>query len=61
MTWEAAKTGDGKRLLLARMVTDHRLRPLDPMAPGDGTREAAAIESLLDEKPLALSSAARMV
>ena len=61
MTWEAAKTGNGKRLLLARMVIDHRLRPHDPMAPGDGAREAAAIELLLDEKPLALSSAARIL
>ena len=61
MAWEAAKTGNGKRLLLARMVMDHRLRPHDPMAPDDGARENAAIELLLDEKPLALSSVARIV
>ena len=60
MAWEAAKTGNGKRLLLARMVMDHRLRPHDPMAPDDGAREDAAIELLLDEKPLALASAARI-
>jgi len=42
------------------MVMDHRLRPHDPMAPNDGARENAAIELLLDEKPLALSSASRV-
>jgi len=60
MTWEAAKTGNGKRLLLARMVIDHRLRPHDPLAPDDGPHADAAIEMLLDEKPLALASAARV-
>jgi len=60
MAWEAAKTGNGKRLLLARMVMDHRLRPHDPMAPDDGAREDTAIELLLDEKPLALPSAVRI-
>ncbi len=60
MTWEAAKTNNGKRLLLARMVMDHRLRPQDPMAPAASTREDTAIELLLDEKPLALSSASRV-
>ena len=60
MTWEAAKTSNGKRLLLARMVMDHRLSPLDPMAPRDGACDRRAIELLLGEAPVSLASAIRI-
>ena len=38
----AAAGGGRKRLLLARMVLDHRLSPQDPLAPRGDDPEAAA-------------------
>jgi acyl-CoA dehydrogenase len=57
MMWEAAKSGNGKRLLLARMVMDHRLSPQDPLAPRTERAPDPAIELLLSEAPVALSAA----
>lgn len=58
MAWEAAKTGDGKRLILSRLVTDHRLRPSDPLAPADGNQfNDTAAELLLDRREVDLKDA----
>jgi alkylation response protein AidB-like acyl-CoA dehydrogenase len=61
MVWEAAKTDNGKRLLVAKMVMDHRLTSQDPLAPARNRREEAATERLLDEKPVSLKEAAAIV
>ncbi len=41
-------TGDASRLLLSRLVMDHRLRPHDPMSLDEGMTEGVAGELLLD-------------
>jgi len=59
---EAARNGNGKRLLLARMVVDHRLRGNDPMAiSADEGREGRAIDLLLSEQRVPLAEAVRLV
>lgn len=64
MTAEAAalggKSGDARRLLLARMVADHRLSAPDPMGGGEEW-EAAAIDLLLSDRPVSLAEAVRLV
>jgi hypothetical protein len=50
---------DARRLVLARMVVDHRLRPRDPLAEGEDDR--AAVDALLGEDPVDLDRAARLV
>jgi alkylation response protein AidB-like acyl-CoA dehydrogenase len=57
MTWEAAKSGDGKRLILAHMVMDHRLSPQDPMAIAEEKSEDPAIDLLLRDTPVPLAHA----
>ncbi len=64
MAWEGAtlgaRGGDARRMLLARMVIDHRLRPSDPLAPHASDREDEAISLLLDDAPVALADATRL-
>jgi acyl-CoA dehydrogenase len=59
LAWEGVtagrKGGDARRLLLARMVLDHRLLPQDPMAPGENRFDEAAARILLDDAPVALT------
>ncbi|MDD9876805.1 MAG: acyl-CoA dehydrogenase family protein, partial [Magnetovibrio sp.] len=50
MAWEAAKTGDGRRLILSRLITDHRLATKDPMAAADDGLGPIAAELLLDRE-----------
>jgi hypothetical protein len=61
LAWEAALSGNGKRLLLARMVMDHRLDAQDPMASGDDEWEKRASELLLQDPRVPLAAAARLV
>jgi hypothetical protein len=51
MAWEARKTGDARRLLLAQMVLRHRLLPRDPLSAED--EELAGLPRLLSEEPIA--------
>jgi hypothetical protein len=46
MAWDAARTGDPSRLILARMVLRHRVMPRDPLDPADP--DADDLGSLLD-------------
>jgi alkylation response protein AidB-like acyl-CoA dehydrogenase len=46
LAWEAARTGDGKRAALARMVLTHRVLPRDPLAVEDA--DAAELGGLLE-------------
>ena len=56
---EGARLGelgqDARRLVLARMVLDHRLRPRDPLAIADD--DSAAVATLLRDEPLSLDAA----
>ena len=58
LAWEGSQSGrnhgDARRMLLARMVLDHRLLPQDPMAPGDNSFDQAAAGILLDDAPVPL-------
>jgi alkylation response protein AidB-like acyl-CoA dehydrogenase len=61
MTWEAAKSKNGKRLLLARMILEYRLAPRDPITmPADGCDEKAT-ELLLGDAAVSFEQAARLV
>ena len=65
LAWEGARLGaeggDARRLLLARLVLAHRLAPQDPLAaPGEPWQEEAAAR-LLDDAPVPMADAARLV
>ncbi len=61
MAWEAAETGDGKRLLLSRLVAEHRLAARDPLATQAAAWEDAAASALLDDADLGLDAAAALL
>ena len=65
LAWEGARLGaaggDARRLLLARMVLAHRLEPRDPLAAPDAAWEVQAGDLLLDDAPVPLAEAARLV
>lgn len=65
MAWEGAtlgvRGGDARRLLLARMVLDHRLAPKDPLALEDNAFDHAAAPILIEDGPVALADAAVML
>jgi acyl-CoA dehydrogenase len=50
MAWEAKRTGDARRLALARMVLEHRLAARDPLAAK--AEAAGLLAALLTERPL---------
>ncbi|MDB5574566.1 MAG: alkylation response protein [Tardiphaga sp.] len=54
LTWEGARIdaarGDARRLLLARLVVDHRIAAADPFALTDSAREAAISQLLLGDR-----------
>ncbi|MEM9138431.1 MAG: acyl-CoA dehydrogenase family protein [Pseudomonadota bacterium] len=52
-----ARGGDARRLLLSRMVLDHRLRPQDPLSTGDTAFDTAATDLLLSDEPVGLEQA----
>jgi acyl-CoA dehydrogenase len=65
MTWEGAtlgaKGGDARRMIMARMVVEHRLRAEDPLAIPDADWEEDAIGALLDPAPVGLARATQLV
>ncbi len=62
LAWEATRPGvDARRALVARMVVEHRLTPVDPLAPADVAWEREAVGLLLDTKPLALATVAPLL
>jgi alkylation response protein AidB-like acyl-CoA dehydrogenase len=61
MAWEAARLDNGRRLLLSRMVVEHRLSAQDPLAPPDGAWEERAAAMLLGEDAVTLDEAAALM
>jgi len=61
MAWEAARLDNGLRLLLSRMVVEHRLSAQDPLAPPDGAWEERAAAMLLGEDAVTLDEAAALM
>ncbi|TNE34337.1 MAG: DNA alkylation response protein [Alphaproteobacteria bacterium] len=56
-----ARGGDARRLLLARLVMDHKLRPHDPLKNGEDKFEIEAGNALLGEEPISLEKASDLV
>ncbi len=56
-----ASGGDARRLLLAKLVLDHRLGVVDPFAPQADGNEDAIVGLLLDAAPVSLQRAASLV
>ena len=52
---------DARRMILARMVVDHRLRPEDPLRVPASEWEEDAITALLDPAAVSLERAVEMV
>ena len=62
LAWEGVRTherrGDARRLVLSRLVVDHRLSARDPLAADAGPMEERASTLLLDDDPISLTEAA---
>ena len=56
-----AAGGDARRLLMARLVLDHRLAPQDPLSLREDDWEEAATDLLLSSEPVPLARAAILV
>ena len=50
---QLASSGDARRVLLAALANEHRLRPRDPLKPARGAFEQSLAEALLPETPVA--------
>jgi len=65
LAWEGAtlgaQGGDARRLLLSRLVIEHRLAPQDPLSLGDSGWEQEATDLLLSDAPVPLARAAALV
>src|SRR5690606_33029630 len=65
LAWEGSEIGgrggDARRLLIARMVADHRLSPRDPLAAANEAWEAEVADLLLADTPVPLARAAALV
>jgi alkylation response protein AidB-like acyl-CoA dehydrogenase len=65
LAWEGAtlgaEGGDARRLLLSRLVIEHRLAPQDPLSLGESGWEEEAINLLLDDAPVPLAKAVSLV
>jgi hypothetical protein len=65
LTAEGAATGsqggDARRLLLAKLVLDHRLGVSDPFAPQADSNEDAIAELLLNDAPVPLQRAVELI
>ena len=65
MAWEASRAaaqgGDARRLLLARLVVEHRLSPQDPLALREASWETQALELLLGNASVSPQQAVALV
>jgi alkylation response protein AidB-like acyl-CoA dehydrogenase len=57
----SANGGDARRLLLSRMVIEHHLSARDPLSVGDFSREPQFADLLLDDRPVTLDQAVRLL
>ncbi len=53
--------GDARRVLLAALVNEHKLRARDPLKPARGAFEGALAEALLPESPVSPADAGRLL
>lgn len=65
LAWEGAtlgaQGGDARRLLLSRLVIEHRLNPQDPLSLAESDWEQEAMDLLLQDAPVPLARAAALV
>jgi alkylation response protein AidB-like acyl-CoA dehydrogenase len=65
MAWEGAtlgaKGGDARRLLLSRLVIEHRLSPQDPLSLSESLWEQEAMDLLLQDVPVPLAKASQLL
>lgn len=65
LAWEGAtlgaQGGDARRLLLSRLVIEHRLSPQDPLSLSESPWEQEAMDLLLDDAPVPLAKAVALV
>src|SRR5947209_2248048 len=58
LTWEGARIhqmrGDARRLLLSRLVVDHRVSPSDPFRPTENATRRTITTYLLDERAIGM-------
>jgi hypothetical protein len=56
-----AGSGDARRMLLARLVLDHKFMPRDPLDRGEPAREAHFAELLVGEQPVPRAAGAPLL
>ena len=65
MAWEGttlgARGGDARRLLLSRLVIEHRLAPQDPLSLAEAPWEEEAMNLLLSDGPVPLAKATALL
>ncbi len=65
LAWEGAtlgaQGGDARRLLLSRLVIEHRLQPQDPLSLNESPWEEEAMNLLLDDAPVPLAKATALL
>jgi acyl-CoA dehydrogenase len=65
LSWEAGRIhqmrGDARRLLLSRLVIDHRLSASDPFQLADNTAQRATSDLLLSERAVGMAEAGALV
>jgi len=65
LAWEGAalgaRGGDARRLLLSRLVIEHRLAPQDPLSLAETAWEQEAMDLLLQDTPVPLAKASTLV
>jgi alkylation response protein AidB-like acyl-CoA dehydrogenase len=65
MAWEGAtlgaQGGDARRLLLSRLVIEHRLAPQDPLSLAESAWEQEAMDLLLQDAPVPLAKAVALL
>ena len=65
MAWEGAtlgaQGGDARRLLLSRLVIEHRLNPQDPLSLAEAPWEEEAMNLLLNDAPVPLAKATALL
>jgi hypothetical protein len=65
LAWEAqrvdARRGDARRLLLSRLVIDHRVLPGDPFRPAENRKQDAIAGLLLSDRPAGMAEVGELI